>query len=344
MPSNIVLWDASNLSDPDGRIDVRYENTVNAPITAAALLDSGQEVADVYELTFTNNGAGSYSVDVVAGAGSKNPYHATGVAVVCDGSTPNKDIVGGVSITCSASVDTGWKAKIALGAIMTSAGATTDILNRGIIDAGTNSTQKQIAAKNAGDADSATTKIRAVPGFYWLPLDAVAFVKKIDNHTDDTREHMAAAGTYTITFANWGTDTGSGFKKADVYVNGNLAISTALFDGVTRYQYGVTGYDDVNDRLQGLAIILANTTADPTSTTVTLYVRDGWQWEELAPDNLGSPGTWITTDLTLTESGQVTGVIRTGQHADFWSRWNLPDAAAPGAIRLQRFSVRGRTI
>jgi hypothetical protein len=345
MPSNIVLWDPTAVADPDGRIDLRYENTVNAPLVSVTLLDTGQEIAGDYTLVFTNLGGGSYSVAVTAGDGSKNPYHATGVPVVCDGSTVNKDVIGGLGIVVSASVDTGWTGKISLGAIMSSAGATTAVLNHGIVDAGTNSTQKQIAAKNVGDADSAQTKIRAVPGFYWTPLDAIAYVKKIDNHPDDVREHNAAKGTYSITFANRQYDGGTGKWTHDVYVNGNKAITAAQFDGTTEYGYGLDpAYDDMNDYLEGLSIIFENTTADPTSTTITLEVMDGWQWEELAEDVSGSPGTWTAADLTLTESGQATGIVRTGQHCDFWNRWNLPPSTSPDDLRIQRFSIRGRTI
>lgn len=349
MPSNIVLWDPASIADPDGRIDFRYENTQSTPIASASALENGQEISDVYELTFTNLGGGSFSVDVVAGAGSKNPNHATGVACVCDGATPNYDIIGGVALVFSASTDTGWKAKVAIGAIMTGAGATTDVLNRGIVDAGTSSTEKQIAAKNVGDAASATTHIRAVPGFYWTPWDRRDIVLLIDNHTDDTLEHNAGKGTYEITFTDWGDDAVTGFKKCNLYVAKDggapvLAVTNAQFDGATRYQYGHADYNDTDDPLEGLSIILQNTSADPSAYTITLAVIDGWQWEELAEDLTGSPGSYGTGDLTLTQSGETSGVVQDGGNAKFWSRWNLPDDAEPDAIRTNRFSIRGRTI
>lgn len=345
MASEIVLWDPLNLADADYRIDFRFENTVNAPLPAGEveLLNSGQEIADVYTLVFTVVGP-AVSVAVTCGAGSKNPYTQTGTSVTADGTTRNEDVIGGVSFAVAAGVATGWTGKISIGAIMTAAGATTDITNHGIVEAGASSTQTQIAAKNVGADDSVTTTIGAVPGFYWTPLDAYAFVKCINNHSDDTREHQAAKGDYTITFANWGDDAPSGKKKCDILVGGNTAVTTALFDGATAYEYGVTGYDDGNDYLQGLQITLQDTVADPTAVTVTLHVMDGDDWEELAADVAGAPGAWTTGDLTLTESGELAGTITAGNSALFWNRWNIPDGTSPDTLRMQRFSVRGLTV
>ena len=145
-----------------------------------------------------------------------------------------------------------------------------------------------------------------------------------------------------ITFADWKTG-GSGKKTADVYVDGVKAIEDAEFDGSTVYQYGVSGYDDAADKLEGLRIVLADTTADPTSVTVTLYVTAEHTWHEFAPDVSGSPGTYANQDLTLTESGESTGTITIGGAAYFWQKWNLPGAAAAGALRKNIPLVWGLT-
>lgn len=345
MASQIVLWDPTDLGDADGRLDYRYENTISTPVTAAEYIGwrSGQGIADTYELTFTVSGG--VTAAVVCGADVKNPFQSASVAITADGATWNY-VLPGWRFKVSSSVDTGHKAIFSNGAIMTAGGVTTDVLNRGVVEAGSTSTQKQIAAKNVGDADSVTTKIAAVPGFYWTPLSAVAFVYAILPHSDDTREHNAPSGTKAITFADWkdGTGAKTGFKTADIYVDGDLCVSDAMFDGSTRYEYGHADYDDANDYLQGQAIILENTTADPSAVTITLVTTDGHLWEELAPDNSGSPGTWVTGDLTLTESGQQSGTIRAGQSGKFWNRWAPPSSAEPSTIRVPKFIVRGLTV
>lgn len=346
MPSEIQLRAADMVGDPDGNLYLRWENTINAPIVSATDRANGQGVSDTYELTFTVSG-GSVICDVVCGTEGKNPYAGLGKAVVADGVTPNVSLIPGVSIVISASVSTGWEAVVSYGAKMTSGGVTTDYLNVGRTIAGESSTQRRIAAVNVGDADSGDTTVDSVPSSYWKQTGAGDIVDLVDNDTDDTREHTAAAGEYEVTFQNW-QDGGGGYKIADVYVDGpqgsGKAIESALFDGSTRYQYGVTGYDNSADLLQGLSLILADSTDDPSAVTVTVVVADGDQWVELAPDDSGSPGAWQAGPLELTELGEADGTITAGGSCYFWQRWTLPDDATPGDLRQWRPSLRGITV
>lgn len=344
MASQIVLWDPTDLADADGRIDCRWENVVNVPITAAEFLGSGQAIADTYEIVFTNTG-GVITAEITCGNDVKNPFQAAGVSIVADASTWNY-VIPGWRFKVSAAVDTNWEAVFANGVIVTGAGATTDVLNEGVIQAGASSAQQQVAAKNVGDADSVQTKVRAVPSRYWTPLSAYAYVSYILPHTDDSREHTAVAGIYTITFANFtdGTGAKAGFKVVDVLVGGVTAITAGMMSGAEDFQYGHADYNDAADPLQGLRLRLANTITDPTGVTITLVVLDGAQYVYLAPDVAGSPGSWTASDLSLTESGQASGTVRTGQHADFWEKWSPPDGTAPGTIRGWEYAIRGLTV
>ena len=135
MASQIQLRYPADVADPDGNLALRWENTTNTPIASATDLENGQAVADIYTLAFTE-AAGVVTVDITPGEGSKNPYGATGVTVTADDATENLNIVPGASIVLSSSIVTGWAAKVSFGARMTAAGATTDILNIGVIEAG----------------------------------------------------------------------------------------------------------------------------------------------------------------------------------------------------------------
>lgn len=348
MSADIMLRHPSDVATATGNLLLRHENTINAPITTATVKSStystnGQPIADTYQLDFTKVGA-AFSVDVTCGEGSKNPYQATGISITCDGVTANDNVVPGIDLVFNAGIVTGWQAKVSIGAYMTAVPAITDVLNIGVVQSGSNSTQQKIAAVNIGADNSVDTTVSALPGMYWTPNTATNIVMLIDNHTDDTREHTATAGTYTITFANWGDDAPSGKKKCDILVGGNTAVTTALFDGTTRYQYGVAAYDDANDYLQGLSIMLQDTTDDPSAVTVTLVVRDGDDWCEFAEDNAGSPGSFATGSLTLTETGEAAGTITAGNLAYFWFRWNVPDSASPAAIRCMRAGIRGKSV
>jgi len=327
-----------------GNLDLRFVNLSGTPIVSATLDGTNQGIPDQYDLTFNVNGG--VTVDVVCASSPKNPYETTGVAVTADGVTPNYGIVPEAAIVVSALVADQDQARVTMGAYMTALAAVTDILNMGIVEANSISTEQRIAAVNTGADDAAETDIIALPGLYWTPSSARSIVQEIDNHSSESRQRLATSGTKTITFANWGDDPGgSGKKKADVYVGGQLCIESALFDGETRYEYGVTGYVNASDLLRGLSIILRDTTTDPTAITISLIVDAlSYQWLELAPDLSGAAGDWTSDAVTLTEDGQNAGIVRAGQLAHFWSRWNLPASASLGAIRLISLRARGEAI
>lgn len=323
-----------------GNLRFRFENTSGTPIVSAVALDNGQGVAGVYSLTFNSP---ADTVDVVADDGSKNPNHATGVAIVADDVTVNYGVILGVGIVVSSTFGDGNTAKVSIGAYMTAAGATTDQLNSGIVESGEEDPDEiKIAAVNTGDRDAADCEVAPLPGFYWTPAAARAFVLRIDNHSLEAREALAQTGTKTITFANWA----AGPKTADVYVGGSLCIASAIFDGSTRYEYGAgNGYVDATDLLKGLSIVFQDQSSDPTSTTITLKIDgDSYAWAEVAPDVSGQAGTWSPDPITLTESGEGVGIITQGGESLFWYRWSPPASAVVGDLRLINLRTRGATI
>lgn len=326
-----------------GNLRLQTYNVSGTPLVSGTFGAAGQEIADTYDLTFTS--AGGVTVDVDCGSPLKNPNQATGVAVVADGVTVNWNVILGVGLVISAGVATGNEARVTVGAYMTAGGLVTDVLNVGTTEGGSSSPSVQIAAVVAGASDASEVSVRPLPGFYFTPYNARSFVALIDNHSSVGREVLAPSGTLTITFTNWG-DAGGGKKKADVMVGGQLAILGAIFDNATRYEYGSgNGYVDATDRLRGLALVLVDTTADPTAMTVSLVVDgDHAAYAELAEDLSGAPGTFASAPLTLTESGQGAGIITSGAAAYFWFRWNLPAAATRGAMRLWSLRARGMEV
>jgi len=136
-------------------------------------------------------------------------------------------------------------------------------------------------------------------------------------------------------------------ETADVYVDDGggavKCIEDAKLDG-TLYQHGVSGYIDGADALRGLGIAFVVDPGDPTSKTFTLHVRDSSAWLEFAPDVSGSPGTWSSGPLTLTETDEVSGVITPSGQVHFWVRSVVPDSASPGDMRLHVYRVRGLTV
>jgi hypothetical protein len=341
MSSEIIFRDAASPADPDANLLLRWENTINTPLVSVEWLGDGEAISDVYTIAATS----SSSVNVTADD-PKNEVEATGVAVVADGSTWNYGVVPGTRMQLSATMASGWTGKVSIGALMASGGSVSDRFNVGIVEAGQLSTQRRIVAVNVGSEASADTAVWALPGFY-LEDDAQPWITFLRHHTDTARHTLATPGTYVITFADY--QSGSSPPTADVYVSKDgggaaLAIQDAKLDGATLYQYGSgNGYSDANDALPGLGITF-EANGDPSAQSFTFYVRGSYDWVEFAPDVTGSPGSWQSPPITLTESGQTNGTITASGTAYFWFRLNVPTSAAPGDRRLFTLRARGLTV
>lgn len=336
MSSEIRFRDAGAPSDPDADLLLRWENTINTPIVSATWEDNGEAISDVYTIA----GTSATTVDVTSDD-PKNEIVGTGINVIADDSTPNYGVIPGVGIVFSSSLANGWTAKLSIGALLDSGGTPSDRFNVGIVESGNMSTQRRIAAVNIGTEDSAESEVYSLPGFF-LEDDAQPFIKFIENHSDPTRQGLATAGDFDITYADY--QTGSP-PTADVYVDGTKAIEDAKLDGQERYEYGAgNGYIDAVDKFKGMAITFQDNPGDPSAQTHTYHVRTGSAYIEFAPDVSGSPGTWGAGPLTLTETGQVSGVITPSGIAYFWFRTNIPGSAAPGDRRMFMLRARGLTV
>lgn len=335
MAADLHFWHPSYINDAKGKLTARGVNILNAPIISATWLNNGSAIADVYELIFNKSGSLiTCTVDALI-HGGKNPYrNMAGVSVIADGTTRNDDVIPGVGLVLSASTDTGWKCRVAVMNFLNDDGSYEAFFGYGIVEEGMTTAGQRVAIKNVGSDDAANCMAYALPGLHWGGTGASAIITRIAPHTNPARHKMAVPGTYVITFSDWKFDSGTGKYTCDILVNGNVAVNDAQMDGVTVFQYGVAGYDDTNDYLRGLQIVLANTTADPTSVTATLTVAtSGYQYMQFAPDVGGTPGTYAAQDLQLTEPGQSAGTITAGGAAFLWHRFAPPDGAGPGAIR-----------
>jgi hypothetical protein len=343
MSADLILRLGSLAADPLGNVQTRYVNTTNTPISSLTWLDNGAAIADTYTLAFTKTGA---VVTVTIDCNVKNPYRdMVGKTVTCDGVTVNTLPIPGVGLVLAAGTDTGWAAKVTVSQSMAASGIVTPVLGFGVVEAGLATTGVQLACCNVGDAPAQNCKLYSLPGGYFYGTGFDTLIKKIGPHTNPARHKLAVTATKLITFANWGTDSGSGKKKADILVGGVTAVVGALFDGSTVYQYGsANGYVDGADGFLGQFITLADTTADPTAASLTMKITsDAYTWTQFAPDVSGSPGPFANQDLDLTQSGQPTGTIAAGSYAKFWARKSVPDSALAGDMRKGVIRTRGLT-
>ena len=337
MSSQIILRDAAAPADPDSNLLLRWENTVNTPLVSASYLDNGEAVAGVYTIV----GASASTVNITA-EDPKNELIGLGISVTADDVTVNKDVLAGVGLVFSSSLATGWTAKISIGALMATDGGTTARLNVGIVEAGSISTQRRIAAVNVGSEDSAETEAYGLPGVFIEGTDVELFVKALTNHSSPSRHALATPADLALTFADYQTGPP---QTADLYVDATKAIEDAQMDGAELYEHGSgNGYIDAADKLKGLGIIFMDAPGDPSAKSFTAHVRGSYDWYEFAEDVAGSPGTWQAGPLTLTEDGELAGVITASGTAYFWVRVNVPLSATPGDMRLCNIRVRGLSI
>jgi len=343
MSAELYLWQPGQEGVPEGKLIYRVENAINTPIVGHAWRGNGQAIAGEYLLEFTNTG-GVITVDVTAvggGASAKNPYHASGLPFAADGATWNDDVVPGIRLKGSASIDTGWAAVVTVDNYMDGSANVTKVLEFEVVTADGESSGRRIAVRNTGDETAsgpgaAGVIVYALPGFHYVGVGAEEFISRIEPHSKPERHKLASPAVKVITFAGWEDDPG-GKKRADILVDGEVCVTDALFDGLTDYQWGVAGYNDAEDLLEGLLIRLPDTTADPTGSSITLTITEGWQWVELAEDIAGSPGEYSVQDLDV-------GDIAASSQAYLWVRSAVPAAAAPGLMRKANILPRGLSI
>jgi len=334
MGADVVLrWAADDSAT--GSLDVRWVNTSGTPLVSCVRRDlsesgypldggyNGQTVADVYTLTFS--GTTCY---VNADLGDANPWHnpTTGVTIVKDGSTPNDLVVPGLRLVFSAGTGDTDEAVVSVGAYLSAGGVDTSALNFGIQANDGVLVSFRAVLHNIGSSMAADLRVYPLPGAYYTGDIATTHIVRLGPHSDPDRAVLATAASKSMTFDTW-TNQGS-YYTANVNIGGSLCIATAKFDGETVYEHGSgNGYVDATDRLAGLQVVFAKVTADPTSDTVTVVIRDGWSWARVANDTNGSAGTFQNSELLL-------GDLAAGATVHLWLGWQVPEGQARGAVRL----------
>jgi hypothetical protein len=334
MGADLTLRWASKIATAEGDLGPRYVNKTGTPIKSIERRDlgegsyglaiyNGQLVADVYTLTFNVDGTTCY---VNAALGDKNPWHApAGVSITDDGSTEHDLVIPGLRLVFNTCTNTD-EAVVSVGSYLSALAVSTAALNFGATKNDGIITSFRVGVKNIGDRDAVNIRVRPLPALYYTGTDAETIIARLGPHSNSSRDQMADVASLTMTFENW-TDQGS-YYSADVKVGGVIAIETAKFDGETIYEYGDGhGYHDVNDRFTGLQVVFAKITADPTRKTVTIQVRDGWEWARLAGDNDGSPGDFQNAELSL-------GELAVSGEVFLWMGMLIPEGQARGAIRI----------
>ena len=333
--------DAGNYKRLDGAggENQSWRNTTGTPIVSVTPNEEGNLVAGLYTLTFATGSVvpGVSATCLIASADPKNPNInlSPGVAVVLDGSTPNKGVIRGLSIvfSSSGSFNEGWTAKAYIGAYFVAPSTETRVTAFGTQDAGAISPAQRLAIRNDGDTIGIDCSVKIVNKARFKHTNGTPFTKMYQlqlNPTADT-DTLGKA----VAFSNYTpgspktidmTVGGTGYTMVNLNTGQSHPGGAALvIDGVTPYKFAD------GTKYQGVVIILDTSIVDNTPTA-TIYVSDGAQFVEIAPDVAGVPGTWQpgTTALTLTQDGGSNpGEIGVGLTAFYHTRFKSGGAATP---------------
>lgn len=298
----------------------RYSNTTGTPLTAATSGDSGELISDVYTLTFASVVPTTSATVKVAASSANNPYiDQVGKSVNLDNTTLYGNIIPGLVLKFSdgGGFSNTWVAEVRCGRYMGALAAFPP-------DAGTPSTARRHRVQNTGSGVAQNCKAKLAKMAY--------LVKKVGTIFAQVKPFAAGATEktsgnrvmpYAITLANV-SGSGSG-KTMDLLVDGSTINVKNLSTGVTALSVGLNVTDTyrvTSGPLTDVEFTLSQSAILSATANVLIF---GSRFVQIAPDVAGSAGTYGTSDVNLTESGQSTGNVRASQFAFYWERPLVPD-------------------
>jgi hypothetical protein len=294
---------------------VRFTQTSGTPIEGATANDDGGAIAGIYSLVFEDVDPGVSATVKVSCDSVNNPnIDQTGKVVDLDSTTAYDNIIRGVDLVFSDDVgflDT-WTAQVRIGhsfGTVQAFGA----------DAGIPSTSRKIRVYNTGDEAGQNCKAEVVNiAKLWAKVGKV--FERVFPFAENATEKLTGetVSPYAITVENV-TGSGAG-KTMDLLVDGAPVDVINLTDASESTSEGINVVDRyriTSGDLEDVTFLLSQDAVDDDSANILIFDK---RFMQIAPDTAGSPGTFGTADVDLTETGEATGVITAGGFADFHVR------------------------
>lgn len=331
-------------------LDIRHTNTTGTLISATPTLDgSGREIGDQYTLTASAVVLGSPNTCTitVTTASTLGPYDAVYTGVVCDGATTRNDIVPGVVLTFtgSGSLANGWASVVYVGlwaGLITAGNPAGSRLSwatgigtpgTGSVSPGAESFIAKILMTNTGATVLTGCTMALYPRAKLVQKSGARAFNSVQVVNSSPTEHVSSTQIQPINFTFANLDTAATPDEIDVVMDGVSAFDvlevdsgTALtstqlkMDSATRYQITEAGAYCL-----GMIFTLATTATNTSAENVLIFnVRH----VEIALDVAGSPGTWGTSALTLTQSGEPSGNINPAGAVAVWLRIDTSSLAS----------------
>lgn len=306
--------------------NVRGSNTSGTPLTSAVLNDSGQEISDTYTLTISARSGSTGTVTV--GASANNPYNARVITgVTMDSSTVILNVIPGVSIVFATGAANSNVATIVVG---NPYGA----FDASGVDAGVPTDGVQHRVLNSGTSSVSNSKARLLTQAIQVKITGKVF-DYLQVFADGATEKIAGGGStrtipYEMTISGV---SGSGPTKVATLSKDGVALGSVILDMTTGSTVSGTGlkalgstypYAVLSGPLEGLIFSIDPACANSDEANVLIFPS---RYVQIASDVAGAEGTYGTSDVDLTTTGQATGVITASGVAYYWSRFVVPASA-----------------
>jgi hypothetical protein len=296
----------------------RYTNQTGTPIVSATDLNTGEAIADKYSLAFTSVVATTSATVTVTGAPT-NPYTGNSASVSLNSSTVYTEIIPGIALVFSNAFNFAntWLAQVRLGSALgalqafgTGIGAPTLAIRHQVQNLATQPTAGALVSlvNNAIQIKTVGSIFASIQQF------APGSTMKLSS---------GACAPYHITVSGV---SGSGASKiATVNIDGS---PVTVLDPVTNTSISSTGlhcdgrsYTVQSGGCTGLVFILDENLTGSSTASVSIFDVTGQDVAlQIAPDISGLPGTFGSSGVTLTETGQSGGVITSNGLAYYWQR------------------------
>lgn len=304
---------------------LRFTNDAGTVLTSALDSATGEALADDYTLAVSAVSGGTATITVTT-ASPNNPYGQatfntyTGVAL--NGSTQYRNIIPGAILVFSASAANGNTATVHIGIYS----GTFDAFGVG---AGVPSTpiRHQVLNDGTGAVAAAVASLKAQAVMVKTTGNVFSSIKQFAPGATEKLTTGTRTRPYHLTIIN---TAGSGpTKTCDLQIDGVTFGAASILDvnagtnvsGVGLKAVASTPYIVQTGPLTGLEFNLDPTCANGDAANVLIFPS---RYVQTAPETAGVPGTFGTSDVTLTQSGQSAGVIQPSGVAYYYTRIVVP--------------------
>ncbi len=311
---------------------IRYANTTGTPIVSAEESGSGELLSDDYTLEFSAVMAGTATVTVVS-ASPNNPYRKVVTGVPVDDVTEVENVIPGVKLIFNNTTANGDDALVHIGSYE----GTFDAFG---VDAGDPSDGVKHRVENTGTGAVSDAKARLLTQAVLVKKTGKVF-NWIKPFAEDAAEKVEGGGSNRIMpyqLKVVGTSGAGAGKICNLQLNtgtigvpvwttfpadsildlstGDLVSGTGL-KSIDTYEYRIVDGGD----LDSLQFALS---ADRVNNDIANVLIFPSRFTQIAEDIAGVEGTYGTSDVDLTQTGESAGVIQPGEVADYWVRTLVP--------------------